>query len=61
MMGALERQLELVPEDVRARILLASMLPSSAGATTRCGNCRRRSRSGPATATSSTTPRAPTG
>jgi tetratricopeptide (TPR) repeat protein len=28
MMGALERQLELVPEDVRARILLANMLPS---------------------------------
>jgi non-specific serine/threonine protein kinase len=28
MMGALEHQLELVPEDVRARILLANMLPS---------------------------------
>ena len=28
MMGALERQLELVPEDVRARILLANMLPA---------------------------------
>ena len=28
MLAALERQLELVPEDVRARILLANMLPA---------------------------------
>ena len=42
MMGALEKQLELVPEDVRARILLANICPCSGATTTPCASWRRR-------------------